>query len=325
MTSQVSGVFSGEVGVYKRRQPQYTALYRVVERDYERLGLEWEEKFVEDYGFYRKEYTKVLEEYLKCGILEEGCALISCQQCQAAFVVAFSCKRRGVCPSCAMKRSLLFGEHLFKEVLARVPTSHIVWTLPKRFRGYFRSKKSRSKLFVLAWRCVRAAYGNMIEEGMPAMVLTLHTAGGELNYHPHLHGMLPKGVFKRSGEFVELEKLEEEKLSEDFAKRVLRYLKKLDPENVTDEAIAQVLSQEHSGFSVWIGDAVLPEKGLYGEFMARYIARGPVANARIRFRNAKVVYQNKEDKEKLFEPLEFLAALVQHTPYRSERISVIIH
>ncbi len=41
-----------------------------------------------------------LRGYLECGILCCGFARALCTGCGQAFVVAFSCKGRGVCPSC---------------------------------------------------------------------------------------------------------------------------------------------------------------------------------------------------------------------------------
>jgi len=41
-----------------------------------------------------------LRSYLECGILCFGFARARCTGCGQGFVVAFSCKGRGVCPSC---------------------------------------------------------------------------------------------------------------------------------------------------------------------------------------------------------------------------------
>jgi hypothetical protein len=195
-----------------------------------------------------------------------------------------------------------------------------VFSLPKRFRSYFRSRAARGKLPVLAWRSVKAAYAELSPEGRAALVLVLQTAGGKLQYNPHEHGLLPKGVFKADGTFTELEQLDPARLTLIFARKVLQYLKKVDPENITDEVIGQVLSQEHTGFSVWIGAAVIPEQGLYGEFMARYIARGCIANSKVRCDNGQVVYTNKEGQEFRFDELEFVARLVQHVPFHKESL-----
>ena len=44
------------------------------------------------------------EEYLKCGRLEHGFLRVRCEDCHNEFLVAFSCKRRGFCPSCGARR-----------------------------------------------------------------------------------------------------------------------------------------------------------------------------------------------------------------------------
>jgi hypothetical protein len=40
------------------------------------------------------------EDYLKCDRLEHGFLRSRCETCHAEKLVAFSCKRRGFCPSC---------------------------------------------------------------------------------------------------------------------------------------------------------------------------------------------------------------------------------
>jgi hypothetical protein len=44
------------------------------------------------------------EAYLKCGLLEHGSLRVKCDACQGEKLVAFSCKRRGFCPSCGARR-----------------------------------------------------------------------------------------------------------------------------------------------------------------------------------------------------------------------------
>ncbi len=42
--------------------------------------------------------------YLACGILAHGILRMRCETCHAEHLVAFSCKRRGFCPSCGARR-----------------------------------------------------------------------------------------------------------------------------------------------------------------------------------------------------------------------------
>ena len=39
------------------------------------------------------------DEYLRCGVLERGLLRVVCEQCHGERLVAFSCKKRGFCPS----------------------------------------------------------------------------------------------------------------------------------------------------------------------------------------------------------------------------------
>ena len=44
------------------------------------------------------------EAYLQCARLEHGFLRVRCESCHAEHLVAFSCKRRGFCPSCGARR-----------------------------------------------------------------------------------------------------------------------------------------------------------------------------------------------------------------------------
>ncbi len=44
------------------------------------------------------------EAYLECGVLAHGFLRVRCAQCAQEKLAAFSCKRRGLCPSCGARR-----------------------------------------------------------------------------------------------------------------------------------------------------------------------------------------------------------------------------
>ena len=48
----------------------------------------------------------------------------------------FSCKSFYLCPSCSRKRTILFAEHLTKEVLLKLPHRQFVFTMPKALRPF---------------------------------------------------------------------------------------------------------------------------------------------------------------------------------------------
>jgi hypothetical protein len=73
-------------------------------------------------------------QYWGCGILANGFARARCDHCGHDFLVAFSCKGRGVCPSCNTRRMDETAAHLVDHVFPQVPVRQWVLSLPKRLR-----------------------------------------------------------------------------------------------------------------------------------------------------------------------------------------------
>ena len=60
-----------------------------------------------------------------------------------------------------VKRAVIFAEHLYQEVVQNTPSRHVVFTIPKRLRGYLRYDRSLSDvLFQAAWGSVQEVLGN---------------------------------------------------------------------------------------------------------------------------------------------------------------------
>ena len=85
---------------YARHRPESTLLYQLVEQHYP--------AFREMRAMAGRSLPDYIEEefdaYLKCGRLEEGFLRLRCEHCHAEKLVAFSCKKRGFCPSCGARR-----------------------------------------------------------------------------------------------------------------------------------------------------------------------------------------------------------------------------
>ena len=103
-------------------------------------------------------------------------------------MLAFSCKTRELCPSCAAKRSAATAVLLAEEVLAGVGHAQWVFVIPKILRPSFLHHRELLGEFArAAWETVlelmRAATG---DDGMrPGMVAVVQTAGDLGNWHPH--------------------------------------------------------------------------------------------------------------------------------------------
>jgi Transposase zinc-binding domain len=109
---------------YRRRFPEASPLYQIVYHSRDDLQFQWESRFQAQYGCLRNEVLKTYDEYLNCGILAHGAARVYCDGCKHSLLIAFSCKRRGVCPSCGAKRAVKFAEHIHSEVIEDVPHRH---------------------------------------------------------------------------------------------------------------------------------------------------------------------------------------------------------
>src|SRR5450432_1006058 len=81
-------------------------------------------------------YVKqALSQYLKCGDFNYGFALCECDACNHQVMVAFSCKQRTTCPSCASRRMCSEAAHITDRVLPNVPIRQWVLSLPMELRG----------------------------------------------------------------------------------------------------------------------------------------------------------------------------------------------
>ncbi len=67
-------------------------------------------------------------------MLAHGFARVRCESCKDELLVAFSCKGRGVCPSCNAKRAHVTAVHLVEQVLPHVPYRQWTLSFPHRVR-----------------------------------------------------------------------------------------------------------------------------------------------------------------------------------------------
>ena len=88
--------------VYRPRLPARTVLHKAVRNNLETyLAGYQEEDFTGEVPPYGE---RAFRAYLKCGILAHGFARAYCAGCGHGFLLAFSCKGRDICPSCATRR-----------------------------------------------------------------------------------------------------------------------------------------------------------------------------------------------------------------------------
>lgn len=92
--------------VYQPRKPKESPLWRFVEQHLEEFLRVYDDRFAPSYGPLRASVRHGLEAFRKCGVLDWGFARVRCPECRQEYLLAFSCKRRCLCPSCHKKRQI---------------------------------------------------------------------------------------------------------------------------------------------------------------------------------------------------------------------------
>lgn len=308
---------------YARRVPEQTVLYRVIYHHRQALEYLWEDQFQQRFGALRHAVLTAFDAYLNCGILAHGCARAYCQNCKHSELIAFSCKRRGLCPSCDAKRGLIFAEQLNQTVLPPLPQRHLVFSLPKRMRVYFKYNRSLCKhLYRGAWD----AYSSFVKQAFPDLpeaktgaVMALHTAGDLLNFHPHIHTIALDGVIDSTGTFHRLTECDIAHVQATFEQYIFDAL--LDEELISQDVVNSMQSWEHSGFNVFSATPIEADDEQARMFVARYLKKSPLALDRLSINESAekptiVCTRKCDDGEdsRFFSPLEFLAEISQHIP-----------
>jgi hypothetical protein len=185
---------------YCPHRPTETALYRVVSEHLETFLAHARETYSKPPPRYVEEELRA---YLDCGIFARGFTRCHCDACGHDLLVAFSCKRRGVCPSCAGRRMANTAAHLVDRVLPDVPMRQFVLSLPYELRLLAAFKpdvlRALARIFVDAvFASYRARAGrDGIEASRCGAITFVQRFGGSLNLNVHFHTDFLDGVFTR--------------------------------------------------------------------------------------------------------------------------------
>jgi hypothetical protein len=238
--------------------------------------------------------------------------------------VAFRCKGRQFCPSCHARCLAEWSLWLDEHLLAPVAHRQVVLTIPKRLRASFaRDPRRLGLLSQLATRTLRAYVAVAVGEGavVPGLVVCVQTFGSVAHWHPHLHVLMSDGGFRRDGTLVALPAPDPAVLEALWQRAVLGEFVRRGW--LEEEAAAGMMSWPHSGFGAYLGPRIEEREGLLR--VARYAARAPVAESRLRYDAARAEVELVADRVDgpfagvhRLAALEFLARWVEHVPERYE-------
>lgn len=188
--------------IYERHQPETTTLYKLVQANW----LSFQEQVERDLGYPLPEFVvKEFEAYLRCGILAHGFLRAQCSSCHHEMLVAFSCKKRGFCPSCGARRMAETAAHLVDHVLPHKNIRQWVLTFPVPIRLCL---AVRSKVMARALDIAHLVIGQYYRQkaGLGAQnsksgaVTLIQRFGGSLNLNIHFHQLFVDGCYELGGQ-----------------------------------------------------------------------------------------------------------------------------
>ncbi|HQY71878.1 MAG TPA: transposase [Pseudomonadales bacterium] len=317
-----------EASVYQRRRPERTLLYHLVQAHlatWLALQDDGEGRSASAPALVEREFRR----YLDCGILAHGFARARCADCGHDFIVAYSCKGRGVCPSCTTRRMVETAAHLVDHVFPALPVRQWVLSLPKRLRYHLDDAKLQSAVLHSFLRAIEQGLRQSLPEGdgtaRIGAVVFIHRFGALMNAHLHFHVIAIDGVF--FGEETASLRFEETHLSAQALARLQSTLRKrivslFVRRGLLDSAEGEALRRcaHGGGFSLDAGVRIEGDDRQGRERLLRYCARPAFAQERLRQIDAEhLVYESPKPGpggrvSQILTPLELLDRLAALIP-----------
>ncbi len=145
-------------------------------------------------------HVRAVKAILRCRTPEMGGHLAACPQCGSEHLLYHSCRHRA-CPRCGHDATTrwLAGQ---RELLLPVPYFHVVFTLPAELRRLVRSHQAAllPVLFQAAFESLErlCADPHFLGAQIGALAV-LHTWTRTLEWHPHVHMLVPGGGLAPDG------------------------------------------------------------------------------------------------------------------------------
>ncbi len=163
-----------------------------------------------------------IQRTLLCNTLYLGYDAFECPNCGNGNIIYRHCHSR-FCNSCGVKSQKILAAKA-ESMCLDVPHRHIVFTIPKEYRVFFRKDRSSLNLLFVAARNTICKmfnepiyrkeknkqrktgkirndkdnyylYRNFSKQKDFGMISTLHTFGRDLKWNPHIHALIPELVY----------------------------------------------------------------------------------------------------------------------------------
>jgi hypothetical protein len=152
-------------------------------------------EYLERYPQLPTAHRKVISAIQHCRSGHYGHSLYQCQSCGGQHYIQHSCGNRH-CPQCQQHKTQQWLHH---HVEKQLPGPHflLTFTVPETLRPFIRSHQrlAYNALFTASSLALKrlARDVRFLGTDLPGFTGVLHTWGRQLQYHPHIHDIVPGG------------------------------------------------------------------------------------------------------------------------------------
>jgi hypothetical protein len=276
------------------------------------------------------EQRKVVNALLNCRTAHLGGHKHSCNKCDYEEQSYNSCGNRH-CPKCGALAKEKWLNARMKELLP-VEYFHIVFTVPHKLNELFLYNKKTlySTLLKSVQKTITQAAADEKSLGvLPGFIDILHTWGQNLQFHPHVHCIVPGGGLKNN-KWISAKKgyfLPVKKLSKIFRGIFLKDIKKLYKKNELE--LPPEKYEDFREYNFFISQLYRTEWVVYSKkpfsrpkmvlkYLSRYTHRVAISNFRIKNITEKEVsflwkdYRTKKNKVMTLSKKEFIRRFLLH-------------
>jgi len=262
-----------------------------------------------------KYHKKTIQDIMKCRSGIFGTMVYECRDCRNLHFVQCCCGNRH-CPNCQHDKSNQWLNQQMKKLL---PTHYFLLTitLPQGLRDVVRShqKLSYGALFSCTNEALKklARDARFVGSDRIGYLAALHTWGGMLQYHPHLHLVIPGGALSGNDQWLSSRQdlfVHTKSLQIIFKAKFKDAMKKA---GLLDKIDPAVWRQQ------WVIDSQAVGQGQNSlRYLSRYVFRVAISNNRIKSIENDVIKFRYKDREKkkwkimVLTAMEFIRRFLQH-------------
>ncbi|EQB88360.1 hypothetical protein M918_24590 [Clostridium sp. BL8] len=265
---------------------------------------------------------------MNCGSLNNGFIEFICEACGKTKRLGFTCKSR-FCNSCGKVRVDNWTEDLIAKLI-NTPHRHMVFTIPKELREYFRADR---RLLSLLPQCATEAISSWYlerskkEKFTPGIVAVIHTFGRDLKWNPHVHLLVTEGASGNITAWKKFNFMPFAMLRNRWQKLILDKLGNNLKNGIKEykRLKNQLYSVLTKGFYVYAKGLITSTK-IVARYVGRYAARPVIAQSRIISYDGRTVrfyYERHEDGKRIeveLDAIDFIKKLIIHIPEKHFRM-----